>query len=219
MVRSTNRWVVYSTFDPEGMLRQHAVEQIVAYRDAGSSVLVVDTSPTVSAERASAWDRHATAWFQRENEGYDFGSYKAGLQWIRERSPDGSYSLLLTNDSCYGPFSPINSILRRFDNNDGPPMVFGITDSYELGYHLQSYFLYFQSRTIPLLLDFLQNLNKISRSAECNRKWRDRIISVFARARRKTRGTLPCLRADRSPFRLSLAVARRINNQTTTQEI
>lgn len=155
---SSQRWVVYATFDPEGMLRQHAVEQVAAYRDAGSSVLVVDTSLTISTERASAWDHHAAAWFQRENEGYDFGSYKAGLQWIRAHSPDGPYSLLLTNDSCYGPFLPLDPFLQRFDQCDGPPTVFGITDSYELGYHLQSYFLYFQPRTIPLLLDFLRNM-------------------------------------------------------------
>ena len=156
-----NRWVVYSTFDPEGRFAQYAVEQVAAYRAACSSVLVVDTSPAVSGERAGAWDTHATAWFQRENQGYDFGSYEAGLRWIRTRARDGSYSLLLTNDSCYGPFLPLKPFLQRFDQFEGPLTVFGITDSYGLRYHLQSYFLYFQPRTIPYLIDFFSNMGEI----------------------------------------------------------
>jgi hypothetical protein len=40
--------------------------------------------------------------------------------------------------------------------------VFGITDNFDLAYHLQSYWLYFPPATLPVLIDFFTQLGTIS---------------------------------------------------------
>jgi len=154
------RWVIYSTYDPEGLVHPPALEQVRAYRDVGSSVLVVDTSPVISGDRARAWSDLSAVWFQRENIGYDIMSYRAGLDWLRAKEVAGSYSLLLTNDSCYGPFFPLQSIFERLDQ-DISASVFGITDSYEITHHLQSYWLYFPATMVSELVRFFASIGEI----------------------------------------------------------
>ncbi len=81
------RWVVYATFDPENRSAPHAIEQIVAYREAGFDVLVVDASPAPHGARSAAWERLASAWRLRANIGYDFGSYAAGCSGCKLAGP------------------------------------------------------------------------------------------------------------------------------------
>lgn len=158
----STRWVIYSTFDTEGMARQHALEQVAAYRANGFNVLVIDTSPTISPERANGWTSHATAWFARENVGYDMKSYQTGFEWLATRRFLESSSVILTNDSCYGPLFPIGGLFEMINNNDARNTVFGITDSYELSYHLQSYFLYFNPDTVSAAYDFFKKLGEVN---------------------------------------------------------
>lgn len=153
------RWVVYSTYDAEGRAAPHASDQVREYRRLGFDVLVVDTSPRLSAARREAWTSGATAWFDRANTGYDFGSYRAGVDWLLESTgaTPSQLALVLANDSCFGPYFPLDRVFDRFDA--APPLprkVFGITDSLQYGHHLQSYWLYFRPDTAGLAVDFLR---------------------------------------------------------------
>lgn len=69
------------------------------------------------------------------------------MQWLQTRGADLRRTrLLLTNDSCFGPYRSIADIIAAFDG-EAPEqrIVFGISDSHEYGrHHLQSYWLYFR---------------------------------------------------------------------------
>lgn len=93
---------------------------------------------------------------ERENKGLDFGSWKLGLRicnWAQNCK-----EVLIANDSVFGPFHSLGPIIstmsKRFD-------IWGMTDSYEVGYHLQSYFLCFNKRVIKsqTWLDFWQRMD------------------------------------------------------------
>ena len=158
---TVERWVVYATFDAEGLAAPFAEDQLRAYRQLGFRTLVVDTSPRPTAERIAAWERSSTAWRQRENVGYDFGSYHHGLALLLGDFGVAlpTLDLLLTNDSCYGPYAPLAEVFRRFDSapRDGR-QVFGMTDSAELSPHLQSYWLYFRADVVHHARDFLASV-------------------------------------------------------------
>src|SRR5262245_43449669 len=111
---SSKRWVIYSTYDPQGLFFEPALEQVRAYLDLGASVLVVDTSPLLSDDRARGWAECASFLIQRDNIGYDITSYRIGLDWLNAKEKAGTYAVLLANDSCYGPFFPLQPILDRF---------------------------------------------------------------------------------------------------------
>jgi lipopolysaccharide biosynthesis protein len=59
---------------------------------------------------------------------------------------DGADSVLLANDSCYGPFHPIRPFVERMRR--APNRVFGITRSLEIRPYLQSYFLHFGGEVV-----------------------------------------------------------------------
>ncbi len=81
-----------------------------------------------------------TVVLRRPNVGYDFGSWALAL----DRFPQvaGVERVILTNDSMAGPFAPIAPLLAHFERN--PVDVWALTDSYQLGRHLQSFFVGFR---------------------------------------------------------------------------
>ncbi|MCC6420824.1 MAG: hypothetical protein IT429_21525 [Gemmataceae bacterium] len=88
----------------------------------------------------------------RENVGRDFGGFRVGL--VRAGALDGRDEVVLANDSVYGPLRDLGALFARMDRAD--PDVWGITDSEQGGYHLQSYFLVFRRRLLaaPLFSAF-----------------------------------------------------------------
>ena len=76
--------------------------------------------------------------YERENKGADFGAWK----WAIEQNiiPADTDYLLLTNDSLYGPIFPLAPIVEEMQSRPGIDF-WGLTESYQGGWHLQSYFL------------------------------------------------------------------------------
>jgi lipopolysaccharide biosynthesis protein len=150
---------VYAAFDAAGRAAPHAVAQLAEYRGLGFETLVVDTSPTLSAQREQDWRQIATDWQQRPNVGYDFISYRFGLETLIDRMGVDveRLSLILANDSCFGPFIPLRGVLEAFDALPRErPRLFGITENHEIRRHLQSYWLYMKPDVAPLVFEFLR---------------------------------------------------------------
>jgi hypothetical protein len=82
------------------------------------------------------------------NSGLDFGLWKRALQNIGE---DTTF-LVVCNDGCTltKPLQSACDTLRAFEFG-------GLTDSYDIKYHLQSYFLTFTKRAIPLVKTFFKS--------------------------------------------------------------
>jgi hypothetical protein len=158
-------WVIYAAFSPDGQPTPYATEQVASYRELGFDTLVVDTSPHLSAARRAAWDRLATHWFQRANVGYDFTSYREGIEHLRAThalDPNAT-AVLLTNDSCFGPFERMHEVFRRIPRDDGATKtVHAITDSYERHHHLQSYWLYAPPDVLPVVLEFFDAMKPLA---------------------------------------------------------
>lgn len=155
------RWVVYAAFDEHGRPARHVDAQLSAYRAAGFEVFLVDTSPTVQAERRSGWERLATRWCQRANVGYDFASYRLGLSLLLgERGIDpAAIEVVFTNDSCFGPFMALDEVLARCRPVPrSRRVVFGITDSEEVSPHLQSYWLYVPAGAVDSVRTFFETM-------------------------------------------------------------
>lgn len=72
----------------------------------------------------------------RKNQGYDFMSWRVGLD---SESLEGYDEILLCNDSVYGPLFPLEEVFSSM--SEKPCDFWGITESHQISYHLQSYFL------------------------------------------------------------------------------
>lgn len=104
--------------------------------------ILISNSPVETEEGKNLLrDSFKGMYVERENTGYDFGAWQYAIK-KNLVPPDVDY-LFLVNDSVFGPLSNIDPILQKM-NADHSIDFWGLTDSYENGWHLQSYFLCFK---------------------------------------------------------------------------
>ncbi len=111
-----------------------------ALRAEGFGLIVVDTSDELPDHSLDC-----DLLVHRRNIGWDFASWMSALAafpWLI----DASDNLLLVNDSNVGPITPLKDLLQRGRDLDAD--IWGITDSWDIKYHLQSYFLHFNASTL-----------------------------------------------------------------------
>ena len=95
----------------------------------------------------------------RRNEGYDYGSWMAGLRAYKPLIIQRG-QLLLSNDSFWGPVRPIDKLLMKL--SDTTADVVGLTDNLMYEPHLQSPFLLFREKVInnPVFWDFWDDIKR-----------------------------------------------------------
>lgn len=109
-----------------------------ALADLGYDVMVATTAPTPLDDIAAALSPYAFAVVSRGNEGFDFQSWRRGLEASRRAGLDFD-RLILTNGSMFGPMAPIEQILGRMDGFGS----WGMTESMDFRRHIQSWWLAF----------------------------------------------------------------------------
>lgn len=138
--------LLYASFDLHDRIGDHVKAQLAAYHEAGFRTVFVTTSAMFDDVAEAAVRPYCVASIHRSNIGIDFGSWRTGYDWLL-RTPEGpamlehAESVLLANDSCYGPFRPMLPFLERM--RAAPTVVYGMTLSLEIRPYLQSYFLHF----------------------------------------------------------------------------
>jgi len=135
---TATRIAVFNHYDRNGVVHDFAAHYLRQLTEAGFTVIFVSNAPRLSREAVDHLRPSCALILRRANVGYDFGALKDGIGQIPvlERVD----ALLLVNDSVYGPFHPLKDIVTRMD---GSADVWGITDSWEHQFHLQSFFLLF----------------------------------------------------------------------------
>ncbi len=135
---------IFTHYDARGQVPDYVCYYLDQLRDCGYTILFVTNSPFLTAEAWETLRPLCGMILRRRNLGYDFGAYRDALREI----PDLGRldSLILANDSVYGPIQPLRLALERADLNEAD--IWGINDSYAHRYHLQSYFLIFNRRAL-----------------------------------------------------------------------
>lgn len=127
--------------DPLGRLRNDLLLYLETLRDADFSVVLVSNSGTLRPESLNAARALCAAVLVRRNLGLDFSAWRDTMEHLALPRPR-TQQLLLANDSVYGPLRPLAPLLARIGDAPG---LWGMTDSRERGFHLQSYFLLAQA--------------------------------------------------------------------------
>ena len=130
---------VYAHYDSEGLIHDYVVHQLGELAAAGFRIVFVSNSPKFPPESVAQISPFCRSILWRCNIGYDFGAYKDGLNTVDGK--DDLIALLLMNDSIYGPFFRLRDQLNEIDRSTTD--FWGITDSWERQFHVQSYFLLF----------------------------------------------------------------------------
>ena len=124
-------------------------------------VLVFDNHPPDEVPEQWA-DSEIDAIFERHGE-YDFGSYKRGLRHARAQGwLDEATHVLLCNDSVLGPLNDLSHVFLSVCG--APDHVYGLTFSYQIRPHLQSFFL-MMGRDVflrPRITSFFEDVKPLS---------------------------------------------------------
>jgi len=139
-------FLIYVHWDAAGRIRPDILEQLRGYQ-RHAHLAFVSAAPALLNQPAVIDSLHdlCDIVLVRQNEGYDFGSWQAGLSFCRahlQRVP----RLILTNDSCYGPLHSLDSLFERLSASRAD--VVGLTESTAIRSHLQSYFMAYGPRVL-----------------------------------------------------------------------
>ena len=135
-----DRLVLFSHFHPRGWLQRCIRRELADLRERGWQVLVL--SDQLDADGLAWCATQEIGWVRRRNEGRDFGAFQDGWLLLRDRGLSESIErLVMLNDSVYPVVNLEASSWPRFLEAQGDSVV-GFSDSFQNGYHLQSYALH-----------------------------------------------------------------------------
>jgi lipopolysaccharide biosynthesis protein len=129
---------IFAHYSKKASVDGYVVHYLEALKDFGADIIFVSANPELSQDEIEKIQPLCRTIMIRRNVGYDFGSWKVGL----EKTPNlETYEqLILANDSVYGPLFPLGEVFQAMGTRDNVDF-WGITDSWHPNYHLQSYFL------------------------------------------------------------------------------
>jgi rhamnosyltransferase len=128
---------LFSHFDAAGRILPYVQRYLSALGRCGFEIHLVSTSSDLRASDRHEVERTGVKVYCRENVGMDFGSWQWALNHVVSLA-DVDW-LLLANDSVFGPIFDLSPVFRS--QFAAKADFWGITDSYEVAWHLQSYFI------------------------------------------------------------------------------
>lgn len=131
------RVCVFSHYDRKGRILGYVRRYIEALARQRFEVYVVSTSARLDDRDRAAVESGNVRVHIRENRGRDFGSWQWALREIPALAE--ADTLLFANDSVFGPLFDFGEVLAAMEAE--PVDFWGITDSFDVRWHLQSYFL------------------------------------------------------------------------------
>lgn len=136
-----DRVAVIAQFSEQQRISRSLNTMVAEFLAAGYRVVVSSSCPSPSELIFEESVREQVTVLRKPNVGYDFGSWACALAWDPDISRAGH--VVLVNDSLVGPFCGLDSVLKGFHESHAD--VYGLTDTMQFRYHLQSYFLGFKN--------------------------------------------------------------------------
>jgi lipopolysaccharide biosynthesis protein len=136
------RVALFAHYDPDVEVKQYVVTSVRGLREICDEVIFGSTAalPEDELEKVRPFCKRV---FVRENIGYDFAVWQQALIELDLSDID---ELVLTNSSVFGPIFPFAPVFEQMTEHDCD--FWGMTDSFEIRWHLQSYFLVIRRRAL-----------------------------------------------------------------------
>lgn len=141
---NSSKICIFAHFNSNSLVDDYVFHYLKELNKQGFDIVFVSTSEIIK-EAQGKLSTLCKNLVIRQNIGYDFMSWKVGLDLIESKkiNPD---LILLANDSVYGPLFDLSNVFNDFKNKS--VNIYGMTDSYEVDYHIQSYFIIFDKQVL-----------------------------------------------------------------------
>jgi lipopolysaccharide biosynthesis protein/GT2 family glycosyltransferase len=147
---------LFVSHSPGGRLKPHVRHYLRALRDNGISVSLIVATDYPFVDMDAELEGLLDGLFIRQNSGYDFAAWAHVLREVPQFYAVDT--LYLLNDSVIGPLNEgkFRDVIRRIRGSAAD--FVGLTDNYELQWHVQSYFLALKHRALPAFEDFMDEV-------------------------------------------------------------
>ncbi|MCB8879150.1 lipopolysaccharide biosynthesis protein [Acidisoma cellulosilytica] len=125
-------------FDAEGRVLPATRDFLLGLARTDLSIVFVTNSGFILDEDKAFLRDYCSAILIRRNIGYDFGAWRDALDTLGLPRAE-TRAIYLVNDSVYGPFTDLAPLLAPIDFAKAD--IWGVTESWQHRYHLQSFFL------------------------------------------------------------------------------
>lgn len=139
------RLCIFSVYDPEGQIDEYIYYLLKEFRKVCGEIIVVSNG---RLKEGHLLQQYADQIIERENTGFDGGAYADVLtNHLSYENIQEFDEIVLCNDTCYGPFVPMQEIFREMDSKENDFWGIHLWDE---GYArwLNSFFLVFRRKVI-----------------------------------------------------------------------
>jgi hypothetical protein len=136
----SKRLCLFAHFDVHGFIDPWVIHYLEEIKKHDFDIALITTSPGLKESSFKQLSPLCRSVIHRKNDGIDFGSWRCGLKnlgYLQDYD-----ELLIANDSVLGPFTTLDRIFEQVKRS--PADLIGLTDTWQIHYHLQSYFLFFK---------------------------------------------------------------------------
>ncbi len=157
------RVAVFASFFSDGIIPDYVIYYLKELKSICDAIIFVSDCPILEKEKnkISSFVNYMDC--QRHHM-YDFGSYKYGIEYLRENlGLENIDELILCNDSCIAPVFPFEKMFEVM--NKQKLDFWGGILSEEIILHLQSYFLVFKNQVIvhEAFKDFFNGIKRLDK--------------------------------------------------------
>jgi len=135
---------IFCHFDYESIVDQYVLEFLDGIKAAGYDIIFVTTCKNLSESDVEHLKARCVAVLERENDGLDFGGWSDAIGMFPEVLE--SRNLLLANDSVYIKPGGLKALFFMMESKQYD--FWGLTESYQIKPHVQSYFVNYSSRVL-----------------------------------------------------------------------
>lgn len=182
---------LFVTHSPDGRIKPHVLHHLAALKRHGLNVVLVIACDAAFREADNYLLNLVDGLYVRENVGFDFAAW-AHLLRIRPELY-AIDTLYLINDSIVGPLDLelFGDIMRRIRDADAD--VIGLTDNVERQWHLQSYFLAFNSSVLAssAFRDFIDHIQSLSQKQDVINLYETRLAGQLLAAGLRCKALFP----------------------------
>jgi len=201
------RLAIFAHYDGDLEIKPYAVTFLRSLREICEEVVFVSTTALSEAELEKVRP-FCVRTHLRANAGYDFGMWQHGLSELDLSNVD---ELVLTNSSVFGPVYPLAPIFEQMAERDCD--FWGMTDSFEIRWHLQSYFLVLkrQALSAPAFSQFFNGVLPYRDKDQVIRSYELGLTQFLREHRLKPDAFVPMASWLGSPLRRARVCAKRRN--------
>ena len=164
------RIALYTFFEKNGIVRDFVLYYLNRLHNVCETIVVI-VNGILSPEGRARLNECGVKILVRENKGFDFSAWKAGIEYLGWNEIRSCDELVLCNCSVYGPtfsfdeiFTKMNEVKCDFWGMYRHPEISNIN----IPSHIQSYFVVFKSKLINDIV-FFHYFNKLN----IDNKWED----------------------------------------------